>query len=81
MSFFAIAADNTIEDYEIKGISGELKNNVALYLKPLVGEKSTRSLRRYAKTQVEDSLKALGYYSPSVTIEFNKDERELVATI
>ena len=73
MSFFAIAADNTIEDYEIKGISGELENNVALYLKPLVGEKSTRSLRRYAKTQVEDSLKALGYYSPSVTIEFNKD--------
>lgn len=81
LSFFAIAADNKIEDYEIKGISGELENNVALYLKPLVGEKPTRSLRRYAKTQVEDSLKALGYYSPNVTIDFNKDERELVATI
>jgi len=80
LSFFAIAADNIIEDYEIKGISGELENNVALYLKPLVGEKPTRSLRRYAKSQVEDSLKALGYYSSNVTIDFNK-EHELVATI
>lgn len=81
VSLSVIASENIIEDYEIKGISGELKNNVALYLKPMVGEKPTRTLRRYIKSQVEDSLKALGYYSPVISIDFDKDERELIVNI
>ena len=81
VSLSSIASENIIEDYEIKGISGDLENNVALYLKQLVGEKPTRTLRRYAKTQVENSIKALGYYSPVVNIDFDKDERELVVNI
>lgn len=80
-SLSTIAADTTIEDYEINGISGDLKSNVALYLKPLVGEKHTRTLRRYAKNQVENGLKALGYYSPLVNVDFDKGEREIIVNV
>lgn len=81
VSLSAIASENIIKDYEINGISGELKNNVALYLNPLVGEKATRTFRRYTKSQVENSLKALGYYSPVISIDFDKNERELIVNI
>jgi translocation and assembly module TamA len=77
----SLAAEKVIEDYEIQGINGDLKNNVALYLKSLVGEKSTLTLRRYAKKQVKNSLKAVGYYSPIVEVEFDKDEHDLVVKV
>ncbi|WP_235576183.1 autotransporter assembly complex family protein [Pseudoalteromonas sp. P1-25] len=75
------AEQRVIEDYEIKGISGELESNVELYLKQLVGEKPTRTLRRYAKKQVQSSIKALGYYNPTIDIEFDKDDKELIVQI
>ena len=77
----ASAEQRVIEDYEIKGISGELESNVELYLKQLVGEKPTRALRRYAKKQVQSSIKALGYYNPTVDIEFDKDDKELIVKV
>lgn len=77
----ASAEQRVIEDYEIKGISGELESNVELYLKQLVGEKPTRTLRRYAKKQVQSSIKALGYYNPTVDIEFDKDDKELIVKV
>ncbi len=75
------AAERVIEDYKIKGINGDLEKNVALYLKQLKGEKPTRTLQRYAKKQVQNSIKALGYYSPTIEVEFNKDDSELVVKI
>ena len=75
------AAERVIEDYKIKGINGDLEKNVALYLKQLKGEKPTRTLQRYAKSQVLKSIKALGYYSPTVEVEFDKDDSELVVKI
>jgi translocation and assembly module TamA len=81
LSTQSFASEKIIEDYEIKGISGELENNVALYLKQLIGEKSTRTLRRYAKKKVENSIKALGYYSPIVEVDFDKDEHDLIVNI
>ena len=75
------AAEKVIEDYEIKGISGDLENNVALYLKQLIGEKPTRTLRRYAQKQVQNSIKALGYYSPTVEVEYDKDDSELIVKV
>lgn len=74
LSAQSVASENVIEDYEIKGINDDLEKNVALYLKQLIGEKPTLTLRRYAKKQVENSIKALGYYSPKVEVNFDKDE-------
>ncbi len=81
LSISAFAAQEIIKDYQIKGISGDLENNVALYLKQLIGDKPSRTLRRYAKKQVENSVKALGYYSPKVEIEFDKEDSELIVKI
>ncbi|KAA1162446.1 autotransporter assembly complex protein TamA [Pseudoalteromonas distincta] len=75
------AAEKVIEDYEIKGLSGDLENNVALYLKQLIGEKPTRTLRRYAQKQVQNSIKALGYYSPTVEVIYDKDDSELIVKV
>ncbi|CAI87039.1 conserved protein of unknown function; putative outer membrane protein [Pseudoalteromonas translucida] len=81
LSAQSVASENVIEDYEIKGINDDLEKNVALYLKQLIGEKPTLTLRRYAKKQVENSIKALGYYSPKVEVNFDKDERDLVVRV
>lgn len=81
MAANSYAAERVIEDYKIKGINGDLEKNVALYLKQLKGEKPTRTLQRYAKKQVQNSIKALGYYSPTIEVEFNKDDSELVVKI
>ena len=81
LSTQSFAAEKVIEDYEIKGLNGDLENNVALYLKQLIGEKPTRTLRRYAKTQVENSIKALGYYSPVVEVDFDKDDSDLIVKV
>jgi translocation and assembly module TamA len=81
MAANSYAAERVIEDYKIKGINGDLEKNVALYLKQLKGEKLTRTLQRYAKKQVQNSIKALGYYSPTIEVEFNKDDSELVVKI
>ena len=81
MTANSYAAERVIEDYKIKGINGDLEKNVALYLKQLKGEKPTRTLQRYAKKQVQNSIKALGYYSPTIEVEFNKDDSELVVKI
>jgi translocation and assembly module TamA len=81
MAANSYAADRVIDDYKIKGINGDLEKNVALYLKQLKGEKPTRTLQRYAKKQVQNSIKALGYYSPTIEVEFNKDDSELVVKI
>ncbi|KTF09644.1 autotransporter assembly complex protein TamA [Pseudoalteromonas sp. 10-33] len=81
MAADSYAADRVIDDYKIKGINGDLEKNVALYLKQLKGEKPTRTLQRYAKKQVQNSIKALGYYSPTIEVEFNKDDSELVVKI
>ena len=81
MTANSYAAERVIEDYKIKGINGDLEKNVALYLKQLKGEKPTRTLQRYAKSQVLKSIKALGYYSPTVEVEFDKDDSELVVKI
>ncbi|WP_405599815.1 MULTISPECIES: autotransporter assembly complex family protein [unclassified Pseudoalteromonas] len=77
----AFSSEKVIEDYEIKGLGGELENNVALYLKQLIGEKPTRTLRRYAKKQVENSIKALGYYSPVVEVDFDKNDSDLIVKV
>ncbi|MGO2292721.1 autotransporter assembly complex protein TamA [Pseudoalteromonas sp. AOP31-A2-14] len=81
LSANSYAAEEIIEDYEIKGLSGDLENNVALYLKQLIGEKSTRTLLRYAQKQVQNSTKALGYYNPTVEIEYDKDDNELIVKV
>ncbi|MGO2075947.1 MAG: POTRA domain-containing protein, partial [Pseudoalteromonas sp.] len=81
LSANSYAAEKIIEDYEIKGLSGDLENNVALYLKQLIGEKSTRTLLRYAQRQVQNSTKALGYYNPTVEIEYDKDDSELIVKV
>lgn len=81
LSANSYAAEEIIEDYEIKGLSGDLENNVALYLKQLIGEKSTRTLLRYAQKQVQNSTKALGYYNPTVEIEYDEDDNELIVKV
>lgn len=81
ISTYSLAAEKTIKDFEINGIDGKLKNNVALYLKPLAGELPRRTLRRYAKKQVAKGMKALGYYSPIIDVSFDKDDRDLVVNI
>jgi translocation and assembly module TamA len=76
-----IAAEKVIENYEIKGLSGDLENNVSLYLKQLIGEKPTSTLRRYAKTQVANSVKALGYYKPEVVVSFDKNNNDIIVNV
>lgn len=75
------AASLVVNDYEINGINGDLKNNVALYLKQLEGEKANRALLNHAKKQVERSLRALGYYKPAVKLNFDHGSQKLIATI
>lgn len=82
--FFSIpllAASNIIKDYDINGISGELENNVGLYLKQLQGEKASATLQTHAKKQVQTSLKALGYYKPTVKISYQQASQTLVADV
>ncbi|MFY8272697.1 autotransporter assembly complex protein TamA [Pseudoalteromonas sp. SSDWG2] len=61
-----------IASVDIKGIDGELEENVSLYLNQLIGEYPTRQLKRYATEQVELSLRALGYYHAIVDLSLDK---------
>ncbi len=80
-SFHVFAASQVVTSYEINGIKGDLEKNVALYLKQLDGEKVTSTLLSHAKKQVAISLKALGYYKPTIKLKYNNETQTLVATI
>ena len=77
----AISAATVIKDYKIQGISDELEKNVELYIKQLVDEKTSKALRRHAKSQVEMSLKALGYYKPTIKISFDNAQQLLIVDV
>ena len=76
-----VASEKVIQDYQIKGLDGELENNTELYLKQLIGKTSSTTLRGYAKKQVEKSIRALGYYQPTVEVDYDKDDKELVVSV
>jgi len=80
-SQYSIGTEGIIKDYEIQGISGELEGNVELYIKQLVDEKNSKALKRHAKSQVEMSLKALGYYKPTIKISFDNAEQLLIVNV
>ena len=75
------AASKVVSHYEINGIDSELKKNVALYLKQLEGEKATSTLLSHAKKQVASSVKALGYYKPTVKLTYNSETQTLLTNI
>jgi len=77
----ALSAATVIKDYKIQGISDELEKNVELYIKQLVDEKTSKALRRHAKSQVEMSLKALGYYKPTIKISFDNAQQLLIVDV
>ncbi|WP_250662021.1 MULTISPECIES: autotransporter assembly complex family protein [unclassified Pseudoalteromonas] len=80
-SQYSIGTEGIIKDYKIQGISGELEGNVELYIKQLVDEKNSKALKRHAKSQVEMSLKALGYYKPTIKISFDNAEQLLIVNV
>ena len=80
-SFHVFAAAQVVTSYEINGIKGDLEKNVALYLKQLEGDNATSTLLSHAKKQVASSLKALGYYKPTIKLNYNNETQTLVATI
>jgi len=75
------AASNIIKDYDINGIGGDLEKNVGLYLKQLQGENVSATLQSHAKKQVQTSLKALGYYKPTIKVSYQEGTQTLVADI
>ncbi|MBQ4831661.1 outer membrane protein assembly factor [Pseudoalteromonas sp. MMG010] len=75
------AQSKLIKNIEIDGVSGDLKNNVSLYLKQLVGEKPNPTVRRYAQQQVLESVKALGYYNADVEVNYERDSNDLIVNI
>ncbi|WP_414704542.1 autotransporter assembly complex protein TamA [Pseudoalteromonas lipolytica] len=77
----AFSAETIIKDYKIQGVNGDLEKNVALYIKPLIDEKTSKALQRHAKSQVKASLKALGYYKPVVKIKFDNAEQLIIVDI
>lgn len=58
---------------QIKGIDGELRQNVAAYIGPRAetDRMSFRALARHADLQARDALQALGYYHPQIDITRN----------
>mgnify|MGYP006397132933 FL=1 len=77
----ASSAATVIKDYKIQGISDELEKNVELYIKQLIDEKTSKALKRHAKSQVEMSLKALGYYKPTIKISFDNAQQLLIVDV
>ena len=75
------AASKVVSHYEINGIDSDLKKNVALYLKQLEGEKATSTLLSHAKKQVASSVKALGYYKPTVKLTYDNETQTLITNI
>ncbi len=77
----AFSAATIIKEYKIQGLSGELEKNVELYVNQLIDEKASKALKRHAKSQVETSLKALGYYKPVIKINFDQEKQLIVVNV
>ncbi|TMP85595.1 outer membrane protein assembly factor [Pseudoalteromonas ruthenica] len=73
-AYAAVQQATTITGYSINGLSGELEENVALYLVQLKGEVPSRQLQRYASAQVKASMRALGYYHSEVELSLERSE-------
>ena len=67
----------------IRGVSGELEQNVETYLQAIPSQDYSTSLRFQARVEkrLTEALNALGYYHPNFSFEANSGEQELVITI
>ncbi|MYM61098.1 BamA/TamA family outer membrane protein [Vibrio sp. OCN044] len=67
----------------IRGVSGELEQNVETYLQAIPSQDYSTSLRFQARVEkrLTEALNALGYYHPNFSFEVNSGEQELVITI
>nr|WP_086937618.1 autotransporter assembly complex family protein [Thaumasiovibrio occultus] len=69
--------------FNIEGISGALKKNVEIYLSALDtrGIEDTARFRDQFRSDIDNAMKALGYYSPTYEFSWNEDDDNPVVTI
>ncbi|WP_449290028.1 autotransporter assembly complex family protein [Orbus wheelerorum] len=82
LSFIMIAAVSAKLKLDVKGLSGALEDNVDARLSMIDDERITDTpyFKRYLESEIEKSLRALGYYNP--TFSYNEpDENRLVVTV
>lgn len=77
---------NLKTDISIEGLSGALEDNVDAYISNIPEDSYSTSLRFQSELteNIENALKALGYYSPTISyevVEESQDENELIAHI
>lgn len=75
LSPLAVSAADTI-DLVIKGVEGEMHDNVQSYIGPLTTDdlKSWRSSRTRLEAVTREALEAVGYYEPVIVIEQRRGE-------
>lgn len=82
MLFFAVFAHAKV-NLEIKGISGQLYDNVELRLSNIKFDNldDTPSFRTYITNEIKKGLRALGYYSPTIKFSYEKKRRREKLTV
>lgn len=67
----------------IRGLSGELEQNVEIYLEAIPQEDYNTGLRFQSRVEkrLTEALNALGYYHPNFSFEVDEDDQQLIVTI
>ena len=80
LMFGCVQAEQRVE-VKVKGVSGELKDNVLLMLsifqqqaEPALNEKRIKRLYDRSIDEIKEALKPFGYFNPKITHEINKQE-------
>ena len=69
------AASEPIHKITIKGVDSALEDNVRSYLADTMDAEPSAYLKLHIEQQAMLALKALGYYSPSITVEFISNQK------
>ncbi len=67
----------------VEGLSGEIQDNVDVYLSAIPEEDYSTSLRFQSRVEesITQALRAMGYYYPTLTFIVNEEEEELNVTV
>ncbi|UPQ88270.1 autotransporter assembly complex protein TamA [Vibrio sinaloensis] len=83
MAFYSQYVLGQQVDLEIKGVEGEVEQNIEAYLSSIPAEDYEISLRFKARLErsMTEALNALGYYNPRYDFAVTDDERRVIATV